>query len=59
VHGVCDVTHTQELFHALETEMRFADDSREPVKNLFEGVNLLETLIRDIIGKSDSPNTRQ
>ena len=25
VHGVCDVTHTQELFRALEAEMAIAD----------------------------------
>ena len=59
VHGVCDVAHTQELFHALEAEMMLASDSRKPVKNLFEGIDLLETLIRDIIGKPDSPKTWQ
>jgi hypothetical protein len=59
VHGLCDIAHTQELFHALEAEMALAHDSREPVKNLFEGIDLLEMLIRDIIGKADSPKTRQ
>ena len=59
VHGVCDVAHREELFHALEAEMMLALDSREPVKNLFEGIDLLQTLIRDIIGGSDSPRTRQ
>ncbi len=46
VHGVCDVAHTQELFRALEAEMPLAD---EPVANLFEGVDLLKTLIQNII----------
>lgn len=59
VHGVCDVTHTQELFHALEAEMTLAHDSRDPVKNLFEGIDLLDRLIRDVIGKPASPKTRQ
>jgi len=49
VHGVCDVTHTQELFRALEAEMTLAYGSREPGENLFEGVDLLQTLIRDIV----------
>ena len=48
VHGVCDVTHTQELFRALEAEMMLAQESRAPEKNLFEGVELLEDLIRNI-----------
>src|SRR5882762_4864260 len=49
VHGVCDVAHTQELFRALEAEMTLAHDSREPGEDLFEGVDLLQTLIRDIV----------
>jgi hypothetical protein len=49
VHGVCDVAHTQELFRALEAEMTLADESQEPVENLFEGVDLLQTLIRNIV----------
>ena len=48
VHGVCDVTHTQELFRALEAEMMLAQESLAPEKNLFEGVELLEDLIRNI-----------
>ena len=48
MHGVCDVTHTQELFRALEAEMMLAQESRAPEKNLFEGVELLEDLIRNI-----------
>ncbi len=49
VHGICDVTHTQELFRALEAEMSLAHESRELVENLFEGVSLLKTLIEDIV----------
>jgi DNA-binding Lrp family transcriptional regulator len=45
VHGVCDIAHTEELFRALEAEMALAD---EPVDNLFEGVELLGTLIRNM-----------
>ena len=45
VHGVCDVAHTRELFHALESEIELAEG---PVKNLFEGVELLHTLIRNM-----------
>src|SRR5689334_22727022 len=59
VHGVCDVTHTQELFRALEAEMTFARDSRIPVKNVFEGVELLQTLIQDIVAKPDFSRARQ
>jgi Iron-containing redox enzyme len=55
VHGVCDVAHTQALFRALEAETMLA---YEPVENLFEGVDLLQTLIRNIgdasIGKNRS-----
>lgn len=49
VHGVCDVAHTQELLRALEAEMMLA---YEPVENLFEGVDLLQTLIRNIADAS-------
>jgi hypothetical protein len=49
VHGVCDVAHTQELFRALEAEMSLAHESHELVENLFEGVNLLKTLIENIV----------
>src|SRR5881409_250308 len=41
VHGVCDVTHTQELFRALEAEMVLAHPL--PEKEMFEGVELLRT----------------
>jgi hypothetical protein len=47
VHGVCDVTHTKELFDALAAEMVL--DPPEPATNLFEGVDLLRTLIQTIV----------
>jgi len=47
VHGVCDVTHTQELFRALGAEA--ALDSSESSADLFEGMDLLRTLIQSIV----------
>ena len=47
VHGVCDVTHTQELFRALEAEMALAPPL--PEEEMFEGVELLRTLIQNIV----------
>ena len=47
VHGVCDVTHTQELFNALESEMALSPTL--PDGETFEGVVLLRTLIRNIV----------
>jgi DNA-binding Lrp family transcriptional regulator len=47
VHGVCDVTHTQELFRALDTEMALAPPL--PASEMFEGVELLRTLIQNIV----------
>jgi hypothetical protein len=47
VHGVCDVTHTQELFDALESEMALSPIL--PDAETFEGVVLLRTLIRNIV----------
>jgi DNA-binding Lrp family transcriptional regulator len=47
VHGVCDVTHTQELFRALEAEMALAHPV--PEKEIFEGTELLRTLIQSIL----------
>ncbi len=46
VHGVCDVTHTQELFRALEAEMTL--NQPMPEKEMFEGVELLRMLIQNI-----------
>jgi hypothetical protein len=59
VHGVCDVAHTQELFRALEAEMSLAHDSHESRENLFEGVELLQTLIRDIVADPELAQSRQ
>jgi hypothetical protein len=58
VHGVCDVTHTKELLRALDAEMALAHDSCETVKTLFEGVELLRTLIQDIVSKPDFSRAR-
>jgi hypothetical protein len=47
VHGICDVTHTQELFRALEAEM--ALEPPIPAQEMFEGVDLLRALIQNIV----------
>jgi hypothetical protein len=47
VHGVCDVTHTQELFRALDAEM--ALNGPMDTDELFEGIPLLAALIRNIV----------
>ena len=47
VHGVCDITHTAELFRALQLEM--AVNPIGPDADLFEGVDLLRKLIIAIV----------
>jgi hypothetical protein len=47
VHGVCDITHTAELFRALQLEMAINPIDRNA--DLFEGVDLLRTLINAIV----------
>jgi hypothetical protein len=47
VHGVCDVTHSLELFRAVSVEM--AVNPIDSSTDLFEGVDLLRTLIQTII----------
>jgi hypothetical protein len=47
VHGICDITHTQELFNALEAEMALAPP--RPEEEMFEGVELLRRLIQNIV----------
>jgi hypothetical protein len=47
VHGVCDIAHTQGLFLALSAEM--AINPPEPATDLFEGVDLLRTLIYKVV----------
>ena len=46
VHGVCDVTHTEELYRALDAELALAPSV--PEKEMYEGVELLRTLIQNI-----------
>jgi hypothetical protein len=48
VHGICDIAHTQELWRALDGEMTMALDAHPSEQNLFEGVELLRTLIQNI-----------
>ncbi|HYM05502.1 MAG TPA: iron-containing redox enzyme family protein [Terriglobales bacterium] len=59
VHGVCDIAHTQGLLQALEAERALACDSGEPVDDLFEGVDLLRTLIQNIVASPKSSRARQ
>lgn len=47
VHGVCDIAHSQGLFRALSVEMMHKP--LEPGADLFEGVELLRTLIQTIV----------
>jgi hypothetical protein len=47
VHGVCDITHTEELYRALEAELALTKPV--PPEEAFEGVGLLRTLIQNII----------
>lgn len=47
VHGVCDIEHTAGLFKVLAAEIALTPP--EPDEDLFEGVNLLRTLIEHII----------
>jgi hypothetical protein len=47
VHGVCDITHTAELFRALSIEMSM--DPPDADSDLFEGVDLLQSLITKIV----------
>ena len=51
VHSLCDAEHSAGLFRALEVERALANDLREPEEYLYEGVDLLQALIKDIIGK--------
>jgi hypothetical protein len=46
VHGVCDIEHSEGLFRALYAEM--AVNPLDPSADLFEGVDLLRTLLRRI-----------
>jgi hypothetical protein len=47
VHGICDITHTEELFRALDAELALTPPL--PPTAVFEGVGLLRELIRNIV----------
>jgi len=47
VHGVCDITHTEELYRALEAELALAPPPSPEA--MFEGVGLLRDLITNIV----------
>ena len=47
VHGVCDVTHTQELYRALADEISLSGADVD--SNLFEGVYLLHALMEKVM----------
>jgi hypothetical protein len=49
VHGVVDVVHTEGLFRALEAEILLKPDAPEPTPSLFTGVEVLRTLIENVI----------
>jgi len=53
VHGVCDITHTQELFRSLAAEMEL--NPVEPETDIFEGMDLLRTLIETIVEGCPDP----
>jgi hypothetical protein len=48
VHGVCDITHTQELYRALEAELAL-NPTRVSSSDMFEGVELLRALVQNIV----------
>jgi hypothetical protein len=52
VHGVCDITHTEELYNALRAEMILAAEPAEDDPDLFQGVEHLRGLIEDIVAGS-------
>jgi hypothetical protein len=49
VHGTCDIVHSQELIRALEAEISLIAGSPEFCDDLFDGVDRLQKLIRDIV----------
>ena len=48
VHGVCDIAHSEGLFEAVKAEAAHSDDSLTPETNPLEGVELLQTLVKNI-----------
>jgi hypothetical protein len=53
VHGVCDIEHSEGLFRGVSLEM--AINPMKPESNLYEGVELLSTLLDTIV--QGSPRT--
>jgi hypothetical protein len=49
VHGTCDIVHSQELVRALEAELAIEAHSHDDDADLFDGIDLLTALIRDIV----------
>jgi hypothetical protein len=47
VHGVCDIEHTEGLFKVLAAEL--AQTPPEPHTDLFEGVYILRSLVKEMI----------
>jgi len=47
VHGICDVTHTEELYRALDAELELTPPLSDA--ELFEGVGLLRALMTNIV----------
>jgi hypothetical protein len=53
VHGVCDIAHTAGLYHALDAEQSINPPAAGT--DLFEGVNLLRTLMDNVIFNGKVP----
>ncbi len=47
VHGVCDITHTEELYQSLAAEIEISPMDTEA--GIFEGVDLLSALIQTVV----------
>jgi hypothetical protein len=54
VHGVCDITHTEELFRSLAAEM--ALNPVEQDTEIYEGMELLRNLIQTIVRDAADPS---
>jgi len=55
VHGVCDIAHTENLLQAIEAEARVAPPGAST--NLFEGIDLLTTLVMGILRPAQMTET--
>jgi hypothetical protein len=49
VHSGCDIVHSQELYRALEAEIRLSPDSSVAREGLYEGVYVLQALIQSMV----------